>query len=148
VTVSIDTAFEVGHSLTVDATHLLCKHDCRGTIVGPSDPGNRETVSKSCEVSGTIAKFDLFLVHDPRVVEVSDANDRVCTKLAHRLPCFRVLAMFHEPAWRFGAKKDTHSEDESWDESRAELQTPSDSANVFHHAIGAKSEEDAFELCD
>lgn len=53
-----------------------------------------------------------------------------------------VVAVLHEPTRRLGAEPNTQTEEERWNECRAELETPGDIAGVHDDAVGRETQED------
>ena len=56
-----------------------------------------------------------------------------------------MLPVLHEPTRRLRAEEDTDTEDERWDEGRAELKSPGNSASVLDDDIGAETQENTYE---
>lgn len=88
--------------------------------------------------------MELFLVDDVRVVVVSRRNDRVGSQTEERVECLVVLSVLHEPTRRFGGEPDTEHEDESGNESGAELKTPGNLAGILDDNVGSETKEDTY----
>ena len=96
---------------TINATHLLGNHDCRGTVVGASDPRNGKAIPETRKVGGAGGQTGFLLIDDPRVVVVPDADDVVCTKATHGFECLGLPAVLHEPTRGLGTEVDASGED-------------------------------------
>lgn len=123
---------------------MLSNHNSGCTIIGPPDPRHLETIPQPGEIVGPLSQVELFLVDDVRVVVVSRGNDRVGSQTEERVECLVVLSVLHEPTRRFRGEPDTEHEDESGNESGAELKTPGNLAGILDDNVGSETKEDTY----
>lgn len=129
--------------LTVDTAHLLSNHDRGGSVVGATDPRDREAVPHPLEVTGALRLTKLLLVENVRVVVVAGRNDGMVAQPTHGAEAFGNMTLFHEPTRRLGAEEDSQSQEEGGNERRTQLETPGNVTRVLDDDVGGESQEDS-----
>ena len=68
---------------TIDTTHLLGNHDCRGSIVRSPDPGHGKAVPEAGKVACASSQFEFLDVDYVTVIVIPSPDDWVGSQAAH-----------------------------------------------------------------